>query len=521
MLPNSLDNAPRRFLQTVDLAQALGYIARCSLTLWKQEPRPQYQHTETIAGIIRLSKSYDTAHLAYVASEVIANSRGTEDFDINKFNQALDLFNALPVNTEGQSHSDFAAIQMFLSIGFPQIAIPSPTRLINRFGRYWFLYTGIPSRTHTGIANYMKHLPKPFNQLSIKEFFLSGTVILALAMWDKQGYIDVQRMTTIQLGDVRLTKQIIREIVEGIAIEPDEFRDKMNRTVSERFAEHTLVNPLLRHPIIKIDGRFVSPVVQLLIERCGQGLFEDFKQAPMNKGDREDFKKRWGLTFEKYIQYLLDQSNLSLKVWPEQEYDGLKTSDLIIQEGQNLIFIECKSSPMAKITKTFMDEQKYQQELRKITDGMDTIIRTAKHLREGKLALAGLDIGNVKGWAGCVITLDEYMLLPHPSYILERQSQTKQVIATSIIRDYFLRFYYGRLDEGRGDVSLQDFLQFPPNNLQVVSADDFEQLLGTLMWEKSSLFGFLANQTPKIKNAVHPELDRVFKEQVGTVRDAS
>jgi hypothetical protein len=209
-------------------------------------------------------------------------------------------------------------------------------------------------------------------------------------MMDEPGFINVQRMTDIQLGNVKITRQTIERFLDGLAIDPHEFGQKMNRTASARLPVHTLVNPLLRHPVIKVSGRFVAPVVQLLIEHSGQCVYEDFKETISGKA-WERFQKKWSFTFEKYVQYSVEQLTASLNVWPEQDYQGMKTCDLILQEGANLILIECKASPMDRITQTFMDQGKYERELRKIVDGIKTILRTAKHLKDGTLTIPGLD----------------------------------------------------------------------------------------------------------------------------------
>jgi hypothetical protein len=172
MFTDPLGSGPRHFLRTVDLSSALGYIAKCSLAIWQQPlDITQFRHEETVGGIVRLSRYYDTPLLAYIASEIIANSRGTEPFDVGKFNHLLDLINSQPVSDEGRADRPFRAIQLFLSTAYPQIAIPGSSRLINRFGRYWLLYTGIPGQPNTGIADFAQQLPRPFNRVRLYGFW--------------------------------------------------------------------------------------------------------------------------------------------------------------------------------------------------------------------------------------------------------------------------------------------------------------------------------------------------------------
>jgi hypothetical protein len=444
--------------------------------------------------------------LAYLANEIIANAQGIKDFGLSEFNAGVEFINS-PGEIERdfkQTDLAFRGIQVLLATAYSQIAIADGPRVINRFGRYCLLYNEIGNQSGTGsMPRFIAQFPDLRCGLQIEEFMLAGMVVFALALMG-QGKVETAALPDFKVGSVLITRDLVARFLKTVSVDPDTFKGRMLRVVSEKWHMHTLTNPLLRHPVIDIDGTHFTPVPQLLMDRCGEGIYQDFEEA-LNPSQFQRFCKDLGRTFEKYVGYLLEKTNSAWRVWIDLPYDGIRTCDFLILDGHDLILAECKSSHMVKLTKTFVNKSNYHRELKEIARGVEAIVRTANHLKEGKLKIDGLDIHQIKRWAGVVVTMDEYLLRPSTAHVYFSNGGLSVRLDTSPIRNYFLQMCRKEIRRSTY-VSWQDVQRFQ-EYIQVVSVDDFEQHLATTMSGRTRLFDIASGRTLQ---SIHPELEKQF-----------
>lgn len=512
----SLESATyRQLLKNLSLTAALHYIAQCSIRIWWQmPPQPLYRHIDSVGGVARWSELYGLTDLAYLASEIVANARGTEQFELEHFDSGIKFIHSPSSIVEAldQVESKFRGIQLLLAAAYPQIASADGPRLVNRFGRHWLLYNEIGVQRDTGsISRFIARFPQMNQGLSIPKFMIAGSVAFALALANG-GQIETSSFSNLRVGSTMIQPDTIDCFLQAVSATPETFKRKMLRAVSEKWHMHTLTNPLLTHPVIKMDSTYLAPLPQLLIDRCGVGIREDFRTGLSTEQFRM-FSKDLGRAFEKYLRRLVENTNPHWCVWSERDYDGLKSCDLLILDEQALILVECKSSPMRRQVKTWMSKAAYDQELGKVAEGIEAIVRTAKHLREGKLRIEGLEVERIQQWAGFVVTMDEYLLRPSRVYVLDTDGRRMVDLDLFPVRDYFLQVCRARSAESQ-HVAWQDALDFPEAHLQVVSVDDFEQHLAATAQRRANLFDLTTGQ---VLPGVHPMLQDRFDRHLASV----
>lgn len=372
----SLQDVPyRRDLKEINLVQALNYLTKCSLHVWETRPSPLYRYPDKVRGVNRFSQPYNLPTLAYLASEIVANARGEKDFGLEELNAGIEFINSHSTIEQDFKKTDdtFRGIQILLATAYPQVAIADGPRIINRFGRYLLLYGEIGSGSGTGsMPKFITQFPDFKSGLQISEFMLMGMVAFALA-WKEQGRIKTVDLPDFKVGSILITKDKVNRFLRTVSTGPDTFKNKMIRTVSEKWHMHTLTNPLLRHPVIKVDETHLVPVPQLLVDRCGEGIYEDFREV-LDSSQFQQFSEDLGQTFAKYIHHLVRKTSPTWQIWIDIPYNGLRTCDILILDGNDLVLVECKTSRMDKITKTWMSKSKYNWELEAAIDGVEAIV---------------------------------------------------------------------------------------------------------------------------------------------------
>lgn len=496
-LRHSLNASYRRRLRHVNLIEALFYIARCSLDIWEQSYSRQrhgssYRHEKTIRGVQRISEPYNLSILAYLASEIIANARDRRwNFDLGYFNEGVRFVNSESAIVEDFKQTDekFRGIQVLLSIAYSQMVLADNVPLVNKIGRYKLLFNEIGHQPGTGaIPRLLSESHQFRNGLSITEFMVAGPVAFALALMGG-GELRLADFMPVEVGSTVVDRNVLEGFLSLISADPETFTSKMNRRVSENLHYQTLLNPLFRLPIIRVSERYFAPVPQMLLLRATEGIYEDFKES-LNSREWETFTEGFGLVFEKYVGYLIENTSSTWRVWSEQTYtvagQQYKSADFLILDGRDPVMIECKGSSMNKHTKTWMSQQRYDSELDKLAHGIETIARTAKHLKSNELTLEELDVSLIQRWVGIVVTLDEYLQNP-PETITILTDKQKAKLPSSPIRDYFFDRCQ-RYIESRAQLSMNEVTElFPIENLRVMSIDQFEQFLGSIETTRQNL----------------------------------
>lgn len=515
MLVNSELNSPyRNKARTYNLINALIFLAKCSKFMWyKKQDVPIYHFELNNNGKKIHSKPFNVGMVAYIASELIANARGDQLFGVEGLNESIDFINSDYPGRIEYDNSDpaFRGIQLLLSQIYPQFSLPTGIKIINQFGRYMTLYCEICNQPGTrSMPKYMKQFKNSFEGITIEEYPLIGMVIFALALLG-EGKIDPDNIedAQINISGLNISSQKIKYVLDRVSTSPEEFKVQMNKKVSNLVHGHTLLNPLLRYPVIKIDNEYYSPVPQLIIQRTTEGIYEDLKDLVGEKEKSRLFTSL-GFVFEKYIKLLVEQTNKykRWKIWSDQEYDNgsFKSVDLIIQDNDTVILIECKTQRMSKQVKTFMDENKYHQELEEIAHGIEEIIRTAKHIKEGRLVVNGLRTNIIRCWIGIVITFDEYILRPNEVTIINSENYQSNSINTKPIWDHFMKQVRERINKSP-DISIQDLDAFPQEQIMVYSLDEFEFFLGSY---KLGIDKISNLKSGKVSPNIHPYHKRKF-----------
>ncbi len=313
----------------------------------------------------------------------------------------------------------------------------------------------------------------------------------------------------------------VKTFLELISIRPDEFKQKLDQASRQLASKNkallpqrTFLNPLIKNPIIKVGQTYYAPVPQLILERCGTGIYEGFKESLEVDGTQEaaKFSEYYGIIFERYIKLLLEETGLSLKIWFEPIYkynnNELKTCDVIIQEEETLVLLELKTKPMRLVTKNLMPELKFKMDLKEPAKGIETIVRTAKHLKSKDLVIKDLNIDQIKKWLGIVVTLDEYGIKPIKVQFLNYDVDNITELTTQPIKEYFFNVCQDEIAKSKF-INWQDVVDFPLNNLEVVSADIFEGYLGSMI-KLNNKFSSITDVN--VSASVHPYLVKIMRE---------
>ena len=341
---------------------------------------------------------------------------------------------------------------------------------------------------------------------------LAGFIVLAMSLKNNGSFNKTLSLPPIEFGDETITNDMVVKFIEYLSIQPSDFRRAVDRTTLH-FKQHTPTNPILRHPVIETsDESYVVPIPPLILDRCGEGIYKDFKQQ-LQDNDRETFLVELGNVFEKYIARIASESIFDWQLFTEIEYNGLKTCDLIIIDGDSINLIECKSSHMRPRVKSRMRENEYLTDLDKIIQGIKTILRTSNHLRNGILELDGVDISSITKWTGFIVTLDEYALFQRQVQVHFTDGSGSGTFNTKIFREYFLNRCQQKIalvnnPTDANSVSLNDLKDFPEANIQTVSIDDFEQILAIVHSSNHTLDEFATGMPINLQNVdtTHPLL---------------
>jgi hypothetical protein len=509
----SLPYRYRKLLEESSLRDGLLYITRASLHLLKTMNKGD----DLFASYIE-SPKYEVSMLAYAVSELMLNANGRKKFGFEEFEACIGLYNydSGIDATNFVTSREFRPIQLLLQNAYPQIAIAKGPNIFNRFGRFAILYERLANEPEgSKIRRIIDNYPILVgNGLSLKEFILGGFALFALVLYNG-GELNLNNFLDLQIGEVVFNKDHLKKFVEALATSPHEYSTNIKRVHKDEWRQHSLLNPLLAHPVIKVDEDYFVPVPQLLFDRCSVGIHdslrEHFKNSPK---EMEAYQNAFASAFENYVEALIRHINKDWKIWEEVEYrvpnskfGNIKSCDYIVLDGEDLLLIECKTTPLPKHTKTFMNEQKFNNTIKgEIQKGIENILRTTKHLKEGSLVLEGLSLSSVKRIGAVVVTLDDYLLRPVQFTIHNPADGSVFESNTIPIRQYVFEICRKQLAKSHF-VSETDLMNFPSDYIQVVSVEDFENHLGAVHSKGSKLWNIA---TGTVLNSIHPLLQIKF-----------
>lgn len=102
-------------------------------------------------------------------------------------------------------------------------------------------------------------------------------------------------------------------------------------------------NPIRKYPLFEIGSSIYCPIPKLLYWQITSGLYYSICSLP-------SFDNAFGLSFQNYLTELIKKvsSNQRLTLHSERSYGKpeKKTADIIIEDNDSLLFIECKTKRM-------------------------------------------------------------------------------------------------------------------------------------------------------------------------------
>lgn len=202
--------------------------------------------------------------------------------------------------------------------------------------RYYFIFNS------TGLDQIVQ---ATFN-LSISEIFKSGISLLFYF----QNNFSLQNNITSNIGTA--TPDDINNFVNVFSSELNEIRNLITQT---RVYNENLIyqfNPIRTFPIIKSTSYF-CPIPLLLFWRFTSGIYYDICNKP-------DFDNAFGLAFQKYLIEVVNKCNTNNKIQlhPEMQYGNPEksTADLMLEDENSILFIECKTKRMVWKAKELIDD---------------------------------------------------------------------------------------------------------------------------------------------------------------------
>ena len=102
-------------------------------------------------------------------------------------------------------------------------------------------------------------------------------------------------------------------------------------------------NPIRKYPLLNINNFIYCPIPKLLYWQITSGIYYSiFSHA--------SFDNAFGYSFQNYLMELIEKvnSNNSLSIHPEEIYGTpeKRTADIIIEDDDSILFIECKTKRM-------------------------------------------------------------------------------------------------------------------------------------------------------------------------------
>lgn len=204
------------------------------------------------------------------------------------------------------------------------------------------------------------------------------------------------------------TKENIQKILSYLSCPLADLRKKLKATVS--YTEDSLFNyfnsPHIHFPIIEHQDFFYCPLPHYLLSQLTAGMYyiADIPNAKL--------QQIYGQQFEKYVGEIIRYNigNKQIFVSPEIKYGGKqikKTSDWIISDGHNLIFIECKTKRLQYQSKQQQSVEGYLlEDIEKLASGICQLYKVYRDYKTGLISQLPYDEN--KTFRPIILTLEEW-----------------------------------------------------------------------------------------------------------------
>lgn len=181
--------------------------------------------------------------------------------------------------------------------------------------------------------------------------------------------------------------EIIKRFIDVFSLKIEDLKIQIlkEQTFDEKFIY--AFSPLTSRPMIQMDYRgqagLVCPIPTQLIWRITSGIYYDIC-------DIDGFGNIFGELFEKYVNDVAYRANTkgAYNIYREQHYkigkDDKRTSDLVLQDDESILFIECKTKRIKQIAKeSILNEKPIEEELEKMSDFIFQIYKTIYDYKNG------------------------------------------------------------------------------------------------------------------------------------------
>lgn len=131
----------------------------------------------------------------------------------------------------------------------------------------------------------------------------------------------------------------------------------LQRNISQsRKYDNTLLyafNPIRKCPLIEINNFIYCPIPKLLYWQITSGIYYSIWAYP-------SFDNAFGISFQNYLLELIQKvnTNKKLTIHPEKVFGSpeKRTADIIIEDNDSLLFIECKTKRMVWKAKELLND---------------------------------------------------------------------------------------------------------------------------------------------------------------------
>jgi hypothetical protein len=174
--------------------------------------------------------------------------------------------------------------------------------------------------------------------------------------------------------------------------------------------------PFMTKPFLRLPGGALC----LISPRAAQsfltdGVYYRFLDISMKKGARDRYTEFVGWLLERYVQEVFEEGlgarpPGSGRVHGEQEYAGKRTSDVVIDYGDDLVLVEVVSTRLPLGIRAESDEAELGKYLeRTVTDKLGQLDRVVDDLLDGRARIPDVDIRRVQRIWPVLVTYGELL----------------------------------------------------------------------------------------------------------------
>lgn len=325
-------------------------------------------------------------HIAFLAIQLIRN----HDPNISKALSRKDFAKSIALALEipyqdGEKEFELEDYRYFIKLFYSQ---NSNNQIVARlWGRGLIFYKYFEDYSKTAEIS-ISDLFEELYGLDNNTFFFVGLAFHASIMQNNGFNIQNILNTKEKTLQKYITKESVDKFIKALSNDPDELRKQYINNFDVKSIEFKL-NPLVKYPIVDVDGNLAIPVPRLILEKIFSGIFYDFSDHYMRTSGNH-FRKYFGELFENYTRDLiLEHLDSKYNIESPIEINGLEIDHLITENSGKIFLIETTlGSTTIKLRENAEPEEIISycerilaEELRKIKNKMDAV----REKRDGEI----------------------------------------------------------------------------------------------------------------------------------------